>query len=127
MKDYNYKNYLSNLFILSSLLFSISFILQVLIGHYEVAILLCLCVVLHLLNAYMYRKPYLTLGEDKLCIGTGAFKKEIMIKDIISSDEEDKFLKVTYNKGDSIKKQKIGLSYLKYSDKKQFLNDFRNM
>lgn len=127
MKYYNYKRYLSVLFTVTCLLFLISFSLQLIIGNYKIAILHGVCVILQLLNVYIFKNPYLALGEGKLYINTGVFKKEILITDITISEETEKQLKFTYRHGNSMKKQKILLSSLYYSEKKQFIKDLHSI
>lgn len=127
MKSYNYKKHFSILFGLVGLLWFIGFILQLLADKYMVAILYLVCTIMSFLNALVYRRPYLKLGDGKISISNGVFKKEILIGDITNYDENGKWFILNFHKGNTIKKKKILLSNLEYNDGKQFTKDFRKM
>jgi len=125
MKHYNRHGKYYKLWILSGLFFLVSCILQYLMGNYLLAALQAVVAILALLDAYIYRQPYLGLSEDKLIINKGLIKKVILLKDITSLVQSEKQLKLAYNEGTTTKQQKIALAMLKDIDKEEFLEDFK--
>jgi hypothetical protein len=93
------------------------------IGDFGFGFFLVFVALIFLIDAYIYRRPYLGLGEGKLVIYLGLRSKEIMLADITMSDYIGKNIVLTYNQGSSTKKQKIELTTLRESDREGFIRD----
>ena len=126
MKYYERRLVFSILFLLSGLLFLLSSIFQFRMGNYGLASLQLFATILFLFDVYIYRKPYLGLGEGKIVIYSGLKRKEIILEDITLSDQTNKHLTLTYNLGLHIRTQKIELSILKEHDRAQFVTDLHS-
>jgi len=79
-----------------------------------------------LFDAYVYNRPYLGLGEEKLVVNNGRSKLEILLIDVISISEKNKRLIITFRQGSATMNLKLVLSQLRKNDKEQFINDLKS-
>jgi hypothetical protein len=119
MKYYKRKKIYSYLWLISGLLFFVSAILQFKMGDFKLGLLQTFVSFLSILDAYIYGKPYLGLGEGKLVFNNGLTNKEISLRNITSLVENKKRLIIFYNQNTKIKKIKIEVSAL--IEKEEFI------
>ena len=115
---------MSILFLFSGVMILFSGVLQITMNNYGMAIFQILVALLFAYDAYVYKRPYLGLDEEKLIINNGFSKIKILLKDVTSIDEKNKKLIITYTQGPSTMKLKILLSHLKKQHKEQFIKAF---
>lgn len=123
MKYYERRLVWSMLWLVGGLFFFLQGILQFQRRYYGLALLPVFVALLFLFDAYIYRRPYLGLGEGKIVINNGLIRKEVMLADITMLNQTGKSLDLTYNQGSLLKKQKIELTMLKKSDREEFVRD----
>ena len=117
---------MSILFLFSGVMVLISGLFQLATNNYSAAIFQILVALLFAFDAYVYKRPYLGLDEEKLIVNNGRSKIEILLKDIISLDGKNKKLLITFIQGSSKMKLKILLSQLKKNDREQFIVDLKS-
>ena len=117
---------MSTLFLFSGVIVLISGLLQLKMNNYSSGIFQLLATLFFGFDAYVYNRPYLGLDDEKLIINNGFSKVEILLKDVISIDESNKKLIITFNQGPSKMKLKILLSHLKKHDQEQFIKDLKS-
>lgn len=113
------------LFLISGVLFLFSSVLSFLMGNNTTALFQLLVFILFTFDAYIYRRPYVGLGEGKLIINNGLLKKEILLTNVTSTVETKKKLKLTYIRGSMTKKSTILLSMLKPKHREDFLTELQ--
>jgi hypothetical protein len=103
-------------------------LLQLSLNHGSAAIFQILVALLFVYDAYIYMRPYIALSDEKLIVNNGLTKKEIIpLKDIISLDEKNRRLIVTFKQGSSARQLRILLSHLKERDKELFMKELKAM
>lgn len=126
MKYYKRKAIMSFVFLFCGIMVLFSGLLRLTTHNYIAAIFQILVALVFIFDAYVYKRPYLGLGEEKLVVNNGNSKLEILLKDIISIDEKNKRLIVTFSQGSATMKLKLILSHLRENDKAQFIVDLKS-
>lgn len=116
---------MSILFLFSGAIVLFSGLLQLSMNNYSFGIFQILVALLFAFDAFVYKRPYLGLDEGELIVNNGLTKIKILLKDVISVDEGNKKVIITYSQGPSKMKLKILLSHLKKHDKEQFIKDLK--
>jgi len=127
LRYFKRKAVMSILFLFSGVMILFTGLLQLKVANYSAAIFQILVALFFSYDAYVYIRPYLGLDEEKLIVNYGLTKKEvILLKDVISIDERNRQLILTYSQDSLTKKLKILLSHLKQHDKVQFVKDLKS-
>lgn len=127
MRYFERKPIMVIIFLFSAAMILFSGVLQITMNNnYGMAIFQILVALLFAYDAYVYKRPYLGLDEEKLIINNGLVKKEIFLKDVITIDDRNKKLTITYSQGSSKMKLRILLSQLKKYDKEEFIKDLKS-
>ncbi|MDR3539632.1 MAG: PH domain-containing protein [Desulfosporosinus sp.] len=125
MKYFKRKVTMFILFLFCGVIVLLSGLLQLKMNNQSSGIFQIFVALLFAFDAYVYKRPYLALGEGKLNINNGFSKTEILLKDITSIDKKNKKLIITFNRGSSTMKLNILLSHLKNHDQEQLIKDLK--
>ncbi|WP_407311244.1 EbsA family protein [Desulfosporosinus sp. SB140] len=126
MKYFKRKTIMSILFLFSGIIIFFSGSLQLMMNNSGSAFFLILVALLFVFDAYIYKKPYLGLDEEKLVVNNSLLKKEIFLKDLTSISEKNNKLSIRYTQGPLTQTINILLSHLKKHDQEQFLKELKS-
>jgi len=126
LKYFKRKAIMSIVFLFCGVMVLFSGLLRLTLHNYFSAIFQILVALVFLFDAYVYNRPYLGLGEEKLVVNNGRSKLEILLIDVISISEKNKRLIITFRQGSATMNLKLVLSQLRKNDKEQFINDLKS-